>query len=180
MQTKFRLTLATLLISLLAACQSGVKLDQQKNATTAQTEETIEGMIGSPENVQPVEVQEVNADVLNDPKSPLAKRSVYFDYDDYAVKSEYQELLQKHAQYLKSHPKLQIRIQGNTDERGTKEYNVALGQKRAEAVKRVLITLGVTANQLEAVSLGKEKPQSSNHDENGWSQNRRADLTYFQ
>ena len=92
MQTKFRLTLATLLISLLAACQSGVKLDQQKNATSAQTEETTEGMIGSPENVQPVEVQEVNADVLELTKSPLAKRSVYFDYDDYTVKSEYKEL----------------------------------------------------------------------------------------
>ena len=104
--------------------------------------------------------------------------SVYFDFDSYSVKTEYQSLLQAHATYLKSHPQRHILIQGNTDERGTSEYNLALGQKRAEAVKQGLETLGVQDSQIEAVSLGKEKPLATGHDEASWAQNRRADIVY--
>ncbi len=177
MQAKLRLTFATLLISLLAACQSGVKLDPPA-ATPAQESESAEGMIGTPENVQPVDVQQVNVDPLSQSKNPLAKRSVYFDFDDYTVKDEYQDLLKQHAQYLKLHPKTQLRLQGLTDERGTKEYNLALGQKRAEAVRRALLVLGIPASQMEAISLGKEKSETQTHDETAWSQNRRADFIY--
>ena len=128
----------------------------------------------------PRDVQTVNVDPLNDPNSPLAKRSIYFDFDSYSVKDDYQSLLQQHAQYLKSHPQRHVLIQGNTDERGTSEYNLALGQKRAEAVRRSLSLMGVTDSQMEAVSLGKEKPQATGHDESSWAQNRRADLVYQQ
>ncbi|HKT66454.1 MAG TPA: peptidoglycan-associated lipoprotein Pal, partial [Burkholderia sp.] len=107
-------------------------------------------------------------------------RSIYFDFDSYSVKDEYQPLMQQHAQYLKSHPQRHVLIQGNTDERGTSEYNLALGQKRAEAVRRAMALLGVNDSQMEAVSLGKEKPQASGHDEASWAQNRRADLVYQQ
>ena len=109
--------------------------------------------------------QQVNVDPLNDPNSPLAKRSIYFDFDSYSVKDDYQSLLQQHAQYLKSHPERRVLIQGNTDERGTSEYNLALGQKRAEAVRRSMSLMGVADTQMEAVSLGKEKPQATGHDE---------------
>lgn len=122
----------------------------------------------------------MTVDPLNDPNSPLAKRSVYFDFDSYSVQDQYQALLQQHAQYLKSHPQRHILIQGNTDERGTSEYNLALGQKRAEAVRRALSLLGVGDAQMEAVSLGKEKPVALGHDEASWAQNRRADLVYQQ
>jgi peptidoglycan-associated lipoprotein len=128
----------------------------------------------------PNAVAQVNVDELNNPNSPLAKRSVYFDFDSYAVKDEYQSLLQAHAQYLKTHPERHVLIQGNTDERGTSEYNLALGQKRAEAVRRALSLMGVPDSQMEAVSLGKEKPVATGHDEESWAQNRRADLVYQQ
>ena len=123
-------------------------------------------------------VATVTADDLDNPNSPLAKRSVYFDFDDYSVKPEYESLLQAHANYLRSHPARHVLIQGNTDERGTSEYNLALGERRSQAVMSALETLGVPGSQLEAVSLGKEKPVALGHDEASWSQNRRADLVY--
>ncbi|CAN0625943.1 peptidoglycan-associated lipoprotein [Burkholderia multivorans] len=118
------------------------------------------------------------ADELNNPDSPLAKRSVYFDFDSYDVKSEFQPLLQAHADYLRRYPTQHVLIQGNTDERGTTEYNLALGERRSQAVLRTLETLGVPDAQLEAVSFGKEKPVALGHDEASWAQNRRADLVY--
>ncbi|WP_184049850.1 peptidoglycan-associated lipoprotein Pal [Paraburkholderia sp. MM5384-R2] len=117
-------------------------------------------------------------DELNNPNSPLAKRSIYFDFDSYTVRDDYQALLQAHADYLRRHPSQHVLIQGNTDERGTTEYNLALGERRSQAVMRELETLGVPGTQLEAVSLGKEKPVALGHDEASWSQNRRADLVY--
>jgi peptidoglycan-associated lipoprotein len=169
MSNKARLALAVMMISALAACKSGVKLDDKaNNAGAVSTQPSADN------------VAQVNVDPLNDPNSPLAKRSIYFDFDSYSVKDEYQPLLQQHAQYLKSHPQRHVLIQGNTDERGTSEYNLALGQKRAEAVRRAMALLGVNDSQMEAVSLGKEKPQATGHDEASWAQNRRADLVYQQ
>jgi peptidoglycan-associated lipoprotein len=164
--TRTRLCIATLLVGMLAGCHSGAKLNQsgssQGNAATSQAT-----------NVAPIAVDE-----LNNPNGPLAKRSVYFDFDSYTVKSDYQPLLEAHAQYLRSHPTRHVLIQGNTDERGTSEYNLALGERRSQAVLRDLETLGVPDSQLEAVSFGKEKPIALGHDESSWAQNRRADLVY--
>ncbi|CAN7455532.1 MULTISPECIES: peptidoglycan-associated lipoprotein Pal [Burkholderiaceae] len=168
MMSKIRIGFAVAMVGALAACHSGVKLDEGAN----------KGAIGTQPDANAV--QQVNVDPLNDPNSPLAKRSIYFDFDSYAVRDDYQPLLQQHAQYLKSHPDRHVLIQGNTDERGTSEYNLALGQKRAEAVRRAMSLLGVADSQMEAVSLGKEKPQATGHDESSWAQNRRADLAYQQ
>jgi peptidoglycan-associated lipoprotein len=126
--------------------------------------------------VAPVVVAEV--DPLNDPKGMLVKRSVYFDFDSYMIKDEFNPLLAAHAKYLASHTARKILVQGNTDERGGREYNLALGQKRAVAVTKSLTTLGAAAGQMEAVSLGKEKPKAAGHDEAAWAENRRADLVY--
>ncbi|MFX1673151.1 peptidoglycan-associated lipoprotein Pal [Paraburkholderia sp. A2WS-5] len=164
---KVRLALAVMMVGALAACKSGVKTDNE-NAGAMNTQPN------------PNAVAQVNVDELNNPNSPLAKRSVYFDFDSYSVKDDYQSLLQAHAQYLKTHPQRHVLIQGNTDERGSSEYNLALGQKRAEAVRKVLALDGVGDSQMEAVSLGKEKPVAAGHDEASWSQNRRADLVYQQ
>jgi peptidoglycan-associated lipoprotein len=114
-----------------------------------------------------------------DPNSAIStKRSVYFDFDNYSVKKDYASLIELQGQYLASMPKLAVRIEGNTDERGGSEYNLALGQKRAEAVRKSLTVYGVKDSQMEAVSFGKEKPKASGHDEAAWSQNRRADIQY--
>ena len=117
-------------------------------------------------------------DELRNPNSPLAKRSIYFDLDSNVVKDEYRGTVQAHSRYLGDKRDTRIRIEGNTDERGSREYNLALGQRRAEAVKKVMTVLGVQDARIETVSFGEEKPQSPGHDEQAWSQNRRADIKY--
>jgi peptidoglycan-associated lipoprotein len=114
-----------------------------------------------------------------DPNSPLSRRrSVYFDYDDFSIKPEYVGVVEQHGKYLMSEPGLAIRIEGNADERGSAEYNLALGQKRAEAVQKALRLYGVKVTQTEAVSWGKEHPKALGHDEAAWAENRRVDLVY--
>ena len=114
-----------------------------------------------------------------DPKSSIsAERSVYFDFDDFIIKSEYTGLLERHSKFLASNPKVAIKVEGNSDERGGSEYNLALGQKRAEAVLRALKVYGVKDSQMEATSWGKSKPKASGHDEAAWAQNRRDDIQY--
>jgi peptidoglycan-associated lipoprotein len=126
--------------------------------------------------VAPVDVQ--RGDPLNDPNSPLAKRSVFFDFDSFVVKPEFQTLVEAHGKYLTTNKARRIVIEGNADERGSREYNLALGQKRADAVKSRLTLLGVTETQIETVSFGEEKPRATGHDEASWAQNRRADINY--
>jgi len=115
---------------------------------------------------------------LRDPNSPLSKRSIYFDYDSYSVKEEFRSVVEAHAKYLNAHKDRKVIIQGNTDDRGGAEYNLALGQKRAEAVRKALALLGVSEAQVEAVSFGKEKPKALGNDEAAWAENRRADIAY--
>jgi peptidoglycan-associated lipoprotein len=117
------------------------------------------------------------------PSSPirtsiLSKRSVYFDYDNYEVKAEYKDLVAAHAKFLTENRQFKMLIQGNTDERGSREYNLALGQKRADAVKKMLSLLGAREDQLEAVSLGEEKPKNEGQNEAAWAENRRGDMLY--
>jgi peptidoglycan-associated lipoprotein len=106
----------------------------------------------------------------------LASNSIYFDYNTYTIKPEYQTALQKDFDALKSMPPVSLRLEGNADERGSAEYNLALGQKRAEAVRQALHIMGMADANVEAVSFGKEKPKAECHDESCWSQNRRVDL----
>jgi peptidoglycan-associated lipoprotein len=114
-----------------------------------------------------------------DPNSPVSReRSVLFGYDDYAVKPEYRNVIEIQGRYLASHPNVSVRVEGNTDERGSSEYNLALGQRRAEAVVKALSLMGAKASQMEPVSWGKEKPHAPGHDETAWAQNRRADVVY--
>jgi peptidoglycan-associated lipoprotein len=144
----------------LAACSS-VKLDDVDGAGGA----SGSGNFGS----QP----------WNDPSSPLFQRSVYFDLNEYTVQTKYQKQLSAHASFLKANPQQKVIIQGNTDERGTAEYNLALGQRRSDAVRKSLNLMGVSENQMEAVSFGKEKPKAEGDNEAAWAENRRADIVYI-
>jgi len=112
------------------------------------------------------------------PDQLLAKRSVYFDFDSNAVKDEYRGMIQAHSRFLSDNRDKKVRIEGNCDERGSREYNLALGQRRAEAVKKIMVVLGVADNRIETVSYGEEKPVAMGHDEAAWAQNRRADIKY--
>ncbi|MEN9428495.1 MAG: outer membrane protein porin-associated lipoprotein [Pseudomonadota bacterium] len=175
-----RLTLSLLAAGLLAACSSAPSTDGQGAAVEDRSSANASGVGGSG-------VTTVNADgrtpgaaypELKDPKNILSKRSVLFDYDSYVIKDQYRSLVEAHAKFLTSHPNVKMLIQGNTDERGSREYNLALGQKRADAVKKALTLLGVSEGQLESVSLGEEKPSCGDASESCWSANRRGDMLY--
>jgi peptidoglycan-associated lipoprotein len=119
----------------------------------------------------------VNGNDLSGPAASVG-RVVYFDFDSSAIKPEYQGLVAEHARYLRSHTASHVTLEGNTDERGSREYNLALGQRRAESVQRALVLEGASSNQIEAVSLGAEKPADQGHDEAAYAKNRRAEFRY--
>jgi peptidoglycan-associated lipoprotein len=118
------------------------------------------------------------ASMLRDPSNPLSKRSIYHDFDAYNIKEEFQTIVEAHAKFLLEHKDMKVRVEGNCDERGSREYNLALGQRRADSVKRALTLLGVPGKQIETVSFGSEKPKSMGHDDEAWAENRRSDLMY--
>jgi len=171
-------TLALMLTSalLISACSSPVKLDDK--AAVEDRTGSATGQGADARSVGTINATRSNLDPLNDPQGVLAKRSIYFDLDSYTVKDEFKPVLEAHARYLNANKSRQIVIQGNTDERGGREYNLALGQKRAEAVRRAMALLGVQESQMEAVSFGKEKPKALGSDEAAWAENRRADIAY--
>lgn len=115
---------------------------------------------------------------LKDPSNILSKRIIYFDFDAYVVKDEYKPLVEAHAKYLQANRNARMTIQGHADERGSREYNIALGQRRADAVKKMMMLYGAGEVQIETVSFGKEKPKVEGHDETAWAQNRRDEIVY--
>ncbi len=115
---------------------------------------------------------------LKDPNNILSKRSVYFDFDKFDIKDEFKPLIEAHAKFLRENSTAKMLIQGNADERGSREYNVGLGQRRSDAVKKMLTLLGAREDQIESVSLGEEKPVCTEHNETCWQKNRRDDMLY--
>ena len=118
------------------------------------------------------------AAALKDPNNILSKRSVYYEFDKFNGKDDYRPMIEAHARYLRENGGTRMLVQGNTDERGSREYNLALGQRRSEGVKRLLMLLGGREEQIEAVSLGEEKPRAAGSNEEAWAQNRRSDMLY--
>lgn len=117
-------------------------------------------------------------DPLDDPDSKLSQRSIYFDFDSAEIRSEYRPIIEAHSEYLTKHSDTTITLEGNTDERGSREYNLALGERRAESVKRQMVLLGVSDDQIKVVSYGEERPVADGHDEEAWRLNRRVDIVY--
>ncbi|MFW5450877.1 MAG: peptidoglycan-associated lipoprotein Pal [Methylophagaceae bacterium] len=117
-------------------------------------------------------------DELNDPASPLSNRVVYFEYDSSSVRQEDIATLEAHAAYLGENPNVTIRLVGHTDERGSREYNLALGERRALAIRQILMLQGASVNQFQVTSFGEERPDVDGHDESVWGQNRRVELLY--
>jgi peptidoglycan-associated lipoprotein len=166
-----RFLMAFAMVSLMAGCSSGVKLNkapvENQNAGSMSTQ-------GAQSAVAPVAVNESTIEG----QGPAGSHSVYFDFDKYVVKPEYQNVIENNANYLKTDERRHAVVEGNTDDRGSAEYNLALGQKRAEAVVRALELLGVKDSQLEAISYGKEKPKAQGTSEAARAENRRADIAY--
>jgi peptidoglycan-associated lipoprotein len=119
-------------------------------------------------------------DVAGPMEGILAQRIIYFAFDSSEINGEGTALLSAHAHYLVAHPNLHVRLEGNTDERGSREYNIGLGERRAQAVRRAMLLQGVAEAQLATVSYGAERPAVEGHDEAAWSKNRRVEINYVQ
>lgn len=167
---------------LMAGCASSVPLDtvpvEDRTGSSVSPEAganaSAEGNMVGKSGVAPVDLGKSAQDAM----TSAAARTIYFDYDSFAIKPEFQALIENQARYIKADKNRKVAIEGHTDERGGREYNLALGQKRAEAVRRVMGLLGVGDSQVEAVSFGKEKPAVQGSDEAAMAQNRRAEITY--
>ncbi|HEU0202719.1 MAG TPA: peptidoglycan-associated lipoprotein Pal [Burkholderiaceae bacterium] len=180
MNRTVRLFAAAGVAALVAACAS-TPLDEQKTAPVADKSATAPAPAPAPDPRAVAKVDTTPAqplDPLMDPNNPLSKRSIYFDFDRFDIKSEFTPTVEAHGRYLSSNKNRRIVVEGNADERGSREYNLALGQKRAEAVKSRLMLLGATDTQVDTVSFGEEKPRANGHDEGAWAENRRADVVY--
>ena len=166
--------------SLLAACASTP--DEQEGAKVEERLPTAKPTTPAKPDpgaaTKPLDTGKVAGDPLKDPANILSKRSVYFDYDSNAVKDEYRPVISAHAKYLSQNRSRRVRIEGNTDERGSREYNLALGQRRADAVKQMMELSGASGSQIETLSFGEEKPKATGSDESSWAENRRADIRY--
>ena len=171
-----RMLLAMVAAAALAACSS-----TPESETGAAVEDRTPGAgsgAGSGTTTQPITTTTIPGDPLKDPASPLAKRSVFFEFDRDDIKSEYRPMLEAHARYLAQNAGKKMLVQGNADDRGSREYNIGLGQRRADAVKRTLVLMGAHEAQVESVSLGEEKPRCTEQTEACWAQNRRADILH--
>jgi peptidoglycan-associated lipoprotein len=180
MRTTWIVSFAVALAAGLAACSGGPVSEQpgagvEDRTPTAKTE---------PQQIktEPVAPRDLTGKTLSADeqlkKGELANRSIFYDLDSYDVKDQYKPLVEAHAKFLRDNPGRKMLVQGNTDERGSREYNVSLGQRRADGVKKMLLLLGAKEDQVESVSLGEEKPKSEGHDEQAWAQNRRCDILY--
>lgn len=175
---------ATCAVSVLVACGSSTKLnDVAVEDKTGKSVATGPASAASGAAGSEVGQRAVLPGTLDNAQSSAAgpanaAKVIYFDYDSYAIKPEFQAAVDAHARFLNANKTRKMAIEGHTDERGGREYNLALGQKRSEAVRRALALLGVGEAQMEAVSFGKEKPANTNADEAGWALNRRAEINY--
>jgi len=170
---------ASILVLALAAALGGCKTVPDSATPNAGAAPVTEKPQPVTEAIPDVRVRAVVPDtpVKSDEAGLDLKKSVYYEFDRYDVKPEYRALVERHASWLRSNPRARLVIVGNTDERGTSEYNLALGQRRAESVTRMLMLLGAKEEQVEAVSFGKEKPRAGGHDETAWAENRRSDFS---
>jgi peptidoglycan-associated lipoprotein len=179
-----RLILALAATAILAACsstptkeQEGAAVEDRSGATASQQQQKPQTQSTGPTS-KPLEPTGVSGNPLKDPSNILSKRSIYFELDSNVVKDEFKPVVSAHARYLQQNRNAKMTVQGNADERGSREYNLALGQRRADAVKQAMQLLGAQAEQIETVSFGEEKPKATGHDEKSWYENRRADIVY--
>ena len=166
-----------LLLSLLAACASTPTKTAPKPAPVENMTQPAAPVTTS--TAPEASTQATAIDPFTDPNNPLSKMSIYFDTDRSNIKPEFMSIIEAHAKYIVAHPSAHVRLEGNCDERGSTEYNLALGERRAEAVAQVMEADGVSASQLETISYGKEKPKALGHNEEAWAQNRRTDIDYL-
>ncbi len=175
-----RMLIGIAMMALLAACASKdpavTKVETRDPATGASGNTTTPPNTSGTNQIPPPTGRP--GDELKDKNNILSKRVIYFDYDTDAVKSEYAALIQAHANYLAQNRNRKVRLEGHADERGSREYNMALGQRRSNAVRKAASALGVGNERIETISFGEDKPKATGHDEASWAQNRRVEIVY--
>lgn len=174
--------LILLMAMALSACDEIVKPDGENGATDSSAEGRNGAQVGSVDGEGGGAGQALSASyeagAINDANSVLAERIIYFAFDSSKIGDDFIELVKHHGKYLSANVSANIRLEGHTDERGTREYNIALADRRAQSVKRLLMFQGAASDQISIVSYGEEKPASLGHDEASWHLNRRAELVY--
>ena len=177
-----KLTITALVAIFLVGCQSTpttAPVEDKSGATAAGTPGTGGASTsGTQSGGVSGSTTGTGANPLRDPNNILSKRSVYFEFDSFSVADQYKPIVEAHARYLAQNRAARVTLQGHADERGSREYNIALGQKRADAVKRMMTLMGVQEVIVETVSFGKEKPRNMGHDEPAWAENRRDEIIY--
>ena len=168
---------ATAICLLLAACQTTSTLPQPSKPEPAKPLPAAPTPPAA--KAAPVIPVQTEAQRLEKLRAALANKSVYFDYDNFSLKPQYQDVVKQNADFMKQAGKDTVVLEGNADERGSKEYNLALGQKRAEAVRKAMIMVGVPDARIEAISYGKEKPRATCQEEKCWQENRRVDFAHM-
>jgi peptidoglycan-associated lipoprotein len=168
------LAVAVLAILAISACSTATK--ETTSEASPQEQTANDGQVSPPIETSPIRSADVTTGVLAAQLDEMQKQSVFFDFGEFVVKPEYQALIQRQAEVLKAHTNIVVTLQGNTDERGSSEYNLALGDRRAIAVRKALEVLGVSDSQIKTVSLGEEHPMLTCHEERCWKENRRTDF----
>lgn len=177
--------LVLIAIAFLTGCPAQPPKDDsgsETSRTTDRTDSIQTGKLDGSDNTQSKMLsggdEPYRKDAINDVTSPLSHQVIYFDFNASEIKSEYRDLVTWHGRYLASNSDMKVRLEGHTDERGSREYNIALGDRRAQAVSRVLLFQGASKDQIEVISYGEEKPVGLEHTEAAWSKNRRVQLVY--
>ena len=171
-------TILILLLAVFTAACTSTSGSKKESATVEDQSTAASGNDGGVQTYGTGDQSSYSISALDDPNGPLAKRIIYFDYDSSDIKPEFRSVIEAHAQYLANNPKVVLSLEGHTDERGSREYNLALGERRAQAVKEQMTVLGALPGQIRTISYGEERPVADGHNEAAWSQNRRVELVY--
>jgi len=173
MKTSFATSFSLFAVVILAGCAA--QSTQESEPAPAPSPSTASA---SAPASRPTPGRTVGGTAAARPALMPAARSIYYEYDKAEIRAEGVKTIDAHAEYLREHPEVKVKVEGNADERGSREYNLALGQRRADAVMKRMTILGVPSDRIETVSFGKEKPKATGHDESSWSENRRSDIVY--
>lgn len=172
-----RLGLIVAMVALIAACATTKEEATDTSRDMRGTDTTRDARTGADAMGAPGDGRFIGSP-LDDPSSLLSKRVIYFDFDRAEIKPEFRDIIRAHSEYLTANPRTRIVLEGHTDERGTREYNMGLGERRANAVRSMMTLQGVASNQIETVSYGEERPVALGHDEESWRLNRRVEIVY--
>ena len=173
-----RLVVVASSMLVLVACGGSANTKEDQDSATVEDQSTVASIPQGGASTQRLQGGAVGINPLDDPESPLSKRVIYFEFDSSDIKAEDRSVIEAHARYLADHPGASITLEGHADERGSREYNIALGESRAVGVRRLITLLGASGDQTRTVSYGEERPAVLGHEDTSWALNRRVELVY--